>query len=61
MGGSVKQALFAMIMLRPLAKCDLTLRKRMWVEGTSFTNEGEGHPDDEEIAQEMAKPCGFYT
>lgn len=27
MGGSVEQALFAMIMLRPLAKCELSLKK----------------------------------
>lgn len=26
MGGSVVQALFAMIMLRPLAKCELSLK-----------------------------------
>lgn len=36
-------------------------QKRMWGEGTSFTNEREGHPDDEEIAQKTARPCGFYT
>lgn len=34
MGGSVEEALFVVIMLRPLAKCDLNLKK-----GISFTNE----------------------